>query len=1045
VVSGFDVADLTPNGGTLSNFTVIDGDSYTATFTTVDNLDTTGSVTVAADFIDQQGNTGTIGSDTVAIDTVNPTVVVDIVASQLNDGTPSSLVTFEFSEVVIGFDMTDLTPSGGTLSNFTVIDGDSYTATFTATDGLDGTGSVAVASTYTDQQSNTGTIGSDTVSIDTVNPTVVVDIVDGSLNDGDSSSLVTFVFSENPVNFTQGDITAVNGTISALVIDSATTYHATFTADDNFSGTGSVTIGAAVFTDLAGNSNEAATPGTVTIDRLNPTVMSIQRTDLNYTNQSLVGFTVEFSEDVTGVAPTGANFTLSTSVVGASIVNVTGSGSTYTVSVNTGSSDGTINLDVEALPTIRDLLSNSLVDTTVGGADETYTIATTEVLVTGGNVTVNDIRDASQDFVTLSINGSYLEISSAGDPIAIGPNAIRVGADVVQVLLSDITGTQGITVETGDQDDFVFIEGIRHRLSVNGGDGVDTVQFQTAAVNASGADIDVVSEVITQDTLATITANDLSLHASSSGIGFNAEVTLSGDLTLFAGDSDPSNGTADITQNASDIDVAGRAFLTADGEINLNSGNNDFRGAINATGANINFVDKNSIDLGAVATPGNLKVTAGGEVTDSGAQTIAGSTDICAAGSDIVLNDGGSDFVGAVTAQGNNITVLDTNVLNVGNVTAAGNIDLRAVSDLVMTSGAMIETTIAGSRIDGVAGGIIDMRGGAGINRAMGGGNKVVLSTLNLFTDVSSPLSSNGYSNIDEFGNVTVATTIGILTADDRNYGFQIDWNDDRDPNPTASLPADKSPGDANIATHMYQFGIGRPFRTQTISVTVVADFENMISLVQAGVLLTTQVITLDLSAPIGEVPMQSVISIPVLREIPSVVDSRIQPFEVNQTTIIVPTDFDDFESPELDSGGDEDNRYYELRLVDQNNTDAGEPILLPEDILDENQLKKLFRNLPDDHYRIYLILEDGSEQLVFDVNIRDQEAVDAGGNVGSEYKLEIQDQGAGEAPIPEVPNEPPSDLPLNVSQYSLPVESSGPRVFVVGKLALKIDTAAMN
>jgi hypothetical protein len=186
-------------------------------------------------------------------------------------------------------------------------------------------------------------------------------------------------------------------------------------------------------------------------------------------------------------------------------------------------------------------------------------------------------------------------------------------------------------------------------------------------------------------------------------------------------------------------------------------------------------------------------------------------------------------------------------------------------------------------------------------------------------------------------------------------------------------------------------------------------------------------------------------LSVPELRAIPSVVDSTIPSFAVNQTTIIAPADFDDFESSELDSGGEEDKRYYELRLVDQNNDDVGEPILLPEDILDENQLKKLFRNLPDDHYRIYLILEDGSEQLVFDINIRDQEAVDAAGNEGSEYELENRNEGAGEATLPEVPTEPPSNLPLDVSTNRLPVESPGPHLFVVGKLALKIDTGTLN
>ena len=65
------------------------------------------------------GDAGTAGSDTVAIDTLNPAVVVNIVASSLTDGSNSSLVTFEFSENVTGFDAGDLTAVGGALSAFT--------------------------------------------------------------------------------------------------------------------------------------------------------------------------------------------------------------------------------------------------------------------------------------------------------------------------------------------------------------------------------------------------------------------------------------------------------------------------------------------------------------------------------------------------------------------------------------------------------------------------------------------------------------------------------------------------------------------------------------------------------------------------------------------------------------------------------------------------------------------------------------------------------------------------------------------------------------
>src|SRR6185503_18533235 len=79
-------------------------------------------------------------------------------------------------------------------------------------------------------------------------------------------SRVDFTFSEAPVGFVLGDIAATNGTMSALVMDDPTHWHATFTADDGFEGVGSVTVDAAKFTDAALNANPAATPDTVTID-----------------------------------------------------------------------------------------------------------------------------------------------------------------------------------------------------------------------------------------------------------------------------------------------------------------------------------------------------------------------------------------------------------------------------------------------------------------------------------------------------------------------------------------------------------------------------------------------------------------------------------------------------------------------------------------------------------------------------------------------------------------------------------------------------------
>lgn len=105
------------------------------------------------------------------VDNIAPTVIVNIVDGTLSDVDQTSMVTFEFSQAIVGFDASDLTVTNGTISNFMMVDSDSYTATFTAANNLLGTGSVAVnAASYTDVAGNAGLGGSDSVAIDTYVP-----------------------------------------------------------------------------------------------------------------------------------------------------------------------------------------------------------------------------------------------------------------------------------------------------------------------------------------------------------------------------------------------------------------------------------------------------------------------------------------------------------------------------------------------------------------------------------------------------------------------------------------------------------------------------------------------------------------------------------------------------------------------------------------------------------------------------------------------------------------------------------------------------------
>src|SRR5204862_164175 len=137
-----------------------------------------------------------------------------------------------FSEAPVGFALGDISATHGTMSALVMDTATTYHATFTADDGFEGQGSVTVnASKFTDAALNQNEAATpDTVTIDTKNPTVAIDIVDASLSDTDNSSLVNFVFSEAPVGFELADISASHGTVSALVMDDATHYHATFTA-----------------------------------------------------------------------------------------------------------------------------------------------------------------------------------------------------------------------------------------------------------------------------------------------------------------------------------------------------------------------------------------------------------------------------------------------------------------------------------------------------------------------------------------------------------------------------------------------------------------------------------------------------------------------------------------------------------------------------------------------------------------------------------------------------------------------------------------------
>ncbi|SFD61441.1 gliding motility-associated C-terminal domain-containing protein [Chitinophaga sp. CF118] len=95
--------------------------------------------------------------------------------------------------------------------------------------------------------------------------------------------------------------------------------------------------------------NDGAASGSGRIVRLDPPtsmVSTITRLGTSPTAASSVNFAVIFNRAVTGVTASSFNLTTSGGITGASVSGYSGSGTTYIVSVNTGTGDGTLRLNV---------------------------------------------------------------------------------------------------------------------------------------------------------------------------------------------------------------------------------------------------------------------------------------------------------------------------------------------------------------------------------------------------------------------------------------------------------------------------------------------------------------------------------------------------------------------------------------------------------------------------------------------------------------------------------------------------------------------------
>lgn len=568
-VTGLLLAEMNVAYGTLSNLVQVNNMTWTAMFTPEAGVTETSVVmslnnTLVEDTIGNPGS-GTTYSNNFAIDSLRPAATLVMADPSLAAG-ETSLLTITFSEAVTGFDNADLTAPNGALSAVSSSDGGiTWTATFTPATGIqDATNLLTLNNAgVTDVAGNAGTgmTNSANFTIDTVQPTATVVVVNTALKT-DETSLVTITFSEAVTGFNNADLTVSNGTLSAVSSsDGGVSWTATFTPSANVSDASNL-----ISLDMTGVQNASGNTGSGTVDSNNyaidtagPTAtIDVEVTSLRDGETSPV--TITFSEPVTGLDLTDLSLSGGTTSALSTSDNIVW---TFTLTVTGGSSpNNTITLAASAVSDVAGNPGSSAVSNSYATNPPTISLApatlpnptlgvaySQAVSAEGGTApyTFAISDDALPHGLALSPAGNV-----SGTPTATG--AFNFTIKVMDTL--GFTAKQAYSITVGAPAPVA----VSRRISVDAGKQV-TVDLTDGATGGPFAAAALVSFSPAAAGTAAITGTELTFDAA---ITFEGEATVVFTLRNASAASAPAMIYFDVTGRpdpSKDAEVAG--LLTA--------------------------------------------------------------------------------------------------------------------------------------------------------------------------------------------------------------------------------------------------------------------------------------------------------------------------------------------------------------------------------------------------------------------------------------------------------------------------------------------------
>ena len=309
---------------------------------------------------------------------------------------------------------------------------------------------------------------------------------------------------------------------------------------------------------------------------------------------------------------------------------------------------------------------------------------------------------------TLSADNISLTGSSSDDAMVLSPGSIA-GAQPVSFQMSGMPALQfsnktNLSLDAGLGNDTVQINGAVQLA------GNITIAAETISEGAGGV---LVADTLTFNQATTIGTSGLALATSVNTLQINgptvdAYINEANGLAIavdnVTGVLDISTGSGDITSAGSVVVTGTSAFTVGNGgSIMLDDASNQFAGTpvFSSTGIinNLWLTDNSTVDLPTLTLNGSLTVISTGAVTQAGALSIQGTTNIDAGANNITLNNIANDFIGDVTLQ--NSGGASTSITDVNNITlAASNIGsgtLTVNAADISQSGAIVQSANAGA------------------------------------------------------------------------------------------------------------------------------------------------------------------------------------------------------------------------------------------------------------------------------------------------------------------------------------------------------------